>query len=1088
MGRFFPPEKISKRTAINVCSVFASCCFAIGFPVPAAHARIFDAPLQYFFSDEYPGYFNNLATADVNCDGHVDAIICSGRDHSLRIMLGRGDGSFETGTRVTCDANIHHHSLGDIDGDGVYDLILVRGPTLYPDDHVIVYLGLGNGSFVPVGEGIDLDGEVARESLLDDLDGDGNLDLVISNGNLNTLTVWLGQGDGTFVETTEIPVSGYAGVMAAGDLNSDGIDDLLVANRNEATLSVLLGQGGGTFSNPEYVPCGDSAEYVIVGDFNDDQILDAAVANESDETVSVLLGTGDGGFHERVAYPVHCRARCVQVGDLDNDGHLDIVLSNYFDRYYAVLFGMGSGAFDDVDQLPAGPGGSYGVPHRFELHDLNDDGSLDLVGAQRYCIVSMLGTGDGSFITAEALPLGASETDEIQHAFLTDINRDSLADLVILNVSSNMLYSLKIYPHHADGHFSEPVRIATPPWGGCLAIEDLDGDRIPDLIFGYPYLGGSQYIRKFTIKMGNGDFSFGEPMPFDTGDVVEAFGFGDWNEDGRLDLVTGHRNESMTIFFGNGDGTFVEGTVYPSAENVREIMVGDVNNDLHLDLLVLGETGYTPVYLGDGSGDFTRLTYSALPQGAAYARLLAVDEDKYLDLVATYHGSGILRVHHGLGNGEFVSAHTYDIDSEARRFFLVDLDRDGELDAVATQPHSYSAAVVTSVDPGMPSDIHNFSLSLMPDRLVVGDLDLDGDDDVACWRFQENEFEVLLNTMADGFSTIYAALGPGPSNEPRVRVCTPQGDYLFTWTAYGTRGFGTNVTTGQLFDDQGEEVITGPGPGPVCGPHVRVFNWRGAPHGGADFIAYGTQRFGVNVAAGDLDGDGYDEVITGPGPGVVFGPHVRGWAFNGTNIASAMPGVNFFAYGTQRWGVNIASGDVDGDLMDEIITGAGPGAVFGPHVRGWNVDGGPAEPTPGISFLAYGSRHFGVRVAAGDLDGDGIDEIITAPGPSPNFGAHIRGWQFDGSIVAPLPGFNFFADSVGVESYGATVFSGTDLDGDGRDELITGAGPGPDLPSRVRVFSYDGTTAYLQHSFQAFPDGWTYGVNVAASGLGNARP
>ncbi len=328
---------------------------------------------------------------------------------------------------------------------------------------------------------------------------------------------------------------------------------------------------------------------------------------------------------------------------------------------------------------------------------------------------------------------------------------------------------------------------------------------------------------------------------------------------------------------------------------------------------------------------------------------------------------------------------------------------------------------------------------------------------------------------------LVAAPGPSSANPPLVRVFPPHtdADPVSEFSAYGSPSWGANVATGKLTGDEGLTIITGAGPGDIYGPHVRGFAGDGTPVPGINFLAYGTNKFGVNVAAGDLDGDGYDEIVTGAGPGAVFGPHVRGWNVDG-NSAAAITDISFFAYGTLKWGVNVACGDIDADGYDEIITGAGPGAVFGPHVRGWDVDGGPAAPLSWVSYMAYGTNKYGVNVAAGDLDGDGIDEIITAPGPSSLFGSHVRGWDVDGGEPVAMPNVNFFAWPVGDAAYGARVCSGVDLDGNGRDELLVGGGPDPAMGSQVRV--YDSTTHSIELDFtlDAFPPVYTHGVNMAA--------
>jgi len=317
--------------------------------------------------------------------------------------------------------------------------------------------------------------------------------------------------------------------------------------------------------------------------------------------------------------------------------------------------------------------------------------------------------------------------------------------------------------------------------------------------------------------------------------------------------------------------------------------------------------------------------------------------------------------------------------------------------------------------------------------------------------------------------------GPGEFNPTLVRTKTAQ------WEAYGIARYGVNVACGNLDGTGFDEVLTGPGPGAVFGPHVRGFSRTGDPVPGVSFLAYGTNKYGVKVAAGDVDADGRDEIITGAGPGAVFGPHVRGWDYEGTTI-SAIPGISYFAYGTLKYGVNVACGDLDGDGRDEIVTGAGPGAVFGPHVRGWRYQGGSIASMPSVSYFAYGTLKYGVNVACGDIDGDGIDEIVTGAGPGQIFGAHVRGWNYDGAI-SPMPGVSYFAFE---SRYGVNVSTG-DITGDGVEEVLTAVGPDPEALPRVRAWSVDTGEVYRlngsEGDFQPYDDWMTHGATVAGGNL-----
>jgi hypothetical protein len=316
--------------------------------------------------------------------------------------------------------------------------------------------------------------------------------------------------------------------------------------------------------------------------------------------------------------------------------------------------------------------------------------------------------------------------------------------------------------------------------------------------------------------------------------------------------------------------------------------------------------------------------------------------------------------------------------------------------------------------------------------------------------------------------------GPGPEavNPPELRLWDPfynSGGWSASFSPYLVQGFGLNPAAGDLDGDGYDEILVGPGPGPSHPPTVRVLDEAGGLLW--QFQAYGTPRYGVNVAAGDLDRDGDGEIVTGAGPGTVYGPHVRGWTLSGGQVVP-LGTVSFLAYGTHRWGVNVACGDIDGDGYDEIITGAGPGDVFGPHVRGWNVDGGTASPMPGVSFLAYGTPRWGVNVACGDIDGDGIDEIVTGPGPSELFGSHVRGWNYDGSVVTSINEVNFFSHPNIPHAMGCVVACG-DLDNDHIDEILTAPGPHPDNPARLKSWNYDGDLLTLidRMSFMVFEEG-----------------
>ncbi len=235
---------------------------------------------------------------------------------------------------------------------------------------------------------------------------------------------------------------------------------------------------------------------------------------------------------------------------------------------------------------------------------------------------------------------------------------------------------------------------------------------------------------------------------------------------------------------------------------------------------------------------------------------------------------------------------------------------------------------------------------------------------------------------------------------------------------------GASVASGQIDPGEGSELVAGRGPGLPSA--VATFDATGAAR--ATLAPYAPYAVPVNVATGDIDGDGDEEVITGVAR--YGGPDIRVFDEGGTLLRQ------FYAYvGSYNGGVHVAAGDVDGDGRDEIVTGTNVGA--GPHTRVFRDDG--SSVAEWNSYI--GTFLGGVRVATGDVDGDGNDEVVTAPGPGG--GPHVR--VFD-VVVDPVDGI-VVTGSMGFHAYDPSFLGGvavaTVLDpAVDRDLVVTGPGRG----------------------------------------------
>lgn len=354
----------------------------------------FQPAVEYMTGGTAP---SSITSADLNKDGHIDLAVVNIGSNDVSILSNNGTGVFSVSQTIAFNTLFPGSLLGeiaaaDLNGDGFIDLVVTDQT---PNNRVFVLLNNGDGTFgAPVAYSTGVFPAVSQSFsiAIGDFDGVNGSDLAIANiGHItgtSFITVLLNNGSGTFVMAPGSPFATTPGLapfdIVTADFTGDGILDLATANRDTDDVTLFKGNGDGTFQTPgmsfSVLPGGVDPISIVAADFDGNGAIDIAVGNVATSNVTVFLNDGSGTFTEAPGSPFPLGTNAfefdITAADFNCDGAIDLATSNAGSDNVSVLINDGSGGFSAPFPFPTGAG-----PFSITAADFNGDGRIDIATA-----------------------------------------------------------------------------------------------------------------------------------------------------------------------------------------------------------------------------------------------------------------------------------------------------------------------------------------------------------------------------------------------------------------------------------------------------------------------------------------------------------------------------------------------------------------------------------------------------------------------------------------------------------------------------------------------------------------------------------
>ncbi len=438
----------------------------------------FSAPQKFPVS----GSPNAVVVADLNGDGIPDLATANRFSNNVSLLIGQSNDAsplnFVVQPGIAVGDSPSDLAVGDFDLNSIPDLVTANADS----SNVSVLIGQrDSGVFTIESQQATLVSGPPSAVAVADMNNDGRPDIITANGLAsNSVTVLLAQGNGELsflrfdqgIEMGEEPVS-----LAVADVNEDGFLDVITANNDSDSVSVLLGQGDGTFGLQRQFPVGREPRHVVVADLDADDNLDLATANAETDNVSVLLGLGDdeGTFLVEQSFGVGDNPSAIAIADVNRDGTLDFVTTEQFSHTVTGLFGHGDGTF------PAAQGFGVGArPQAVAADDLDADVRLDLATANASSddVTVLFRQRNGTFEFERSFAL-VDDAFGPRDVIIADLeNGDAILDMVTANagIDQNPSTTVSILLGARPDNFTlttinaDSMRQGRWPWATSMAI------------------------------------------------------------------------------------------------------------------------------------------------------------------------------------------------------------------------------------------------------------------------------------------------------------------------------------------------------------------------------------------------------------------------------------------------------------------------------------------------------------------------------------------------------------------------------------------------------------------------------------------